>query len=108
MGRDKAEKVFEKIAGPAQFVGNVGDFAKRTGRAAKDEIQQAADKFLQSDFAKRLSVFGAGLIVSQFVEEIIKYLKSKNVEAKSPKYFKKMLNANESLKKEDPKEVAAL
>lgn len=95
---DKAEKVFTKIAAP------LGKQLEMFSEHAPNTFK----KFLGSGFAKRLGLFGAGLIISQFVEELIVYLKERSVEAKSPKYYNKMLERNPQLMEKDPEEVAAL
>ena len=97
---DKAEKVFKKLAAPLPGAKMVSDAYKAT--------KSQFDNIMASNFAKNLGLFGAGLILSQFVEEVVKALKEMGVKAKSPKYYKKMMENNPQLSDADPQEVAKL
>lgn len=93
----------EKLAEDAEksyirkkVIEKVGSFAKTTANFDMKNAMAVA------------GIIGASVIVSQAVEQIIKYAKRKGFENASPEYFKKMLEKNPNLTNEDPEEVVDL
>jgi len=52
-----------------------------------------------------VGMIGAGVIVAQFVNKLVKMGEQKLIEMKEPEYYKEMITKNPQLLEEDPQEV---
>lgn len=87
----------------------VGRKAKALGEDFVDFMSQPGVKESKSfSPMSLLGIVAAGVITNQFVRHLIQALENKGIEAMSPAYYKKMLEANPQLMEKDEKEVARL
>lgn len=76
----------------------------------QEMVEQYMVKFAGMGVGQRLgagALFGLGIVgASKFVEEIVEYLRERNLASKSGQYYTKMLLAHPELRKENSKLVA--